>query len=146
MATLTLFRSHAPTMGYVFRSGRSVHFTEGKFATSNQDEIDELTKECQAGHPNYYIDDGQKTIDSEALDPMAIIRARIREEERAKLLAATNPARDLGETEQGKLEGIANSASILGLQVQSDAQGQAANPTVARTITPAAPTAKATKL
>jgi hypothetical protein len=43
----------------------------------------------------------------------------------------------MGTTDQNaKLQGIANSATIAGLQVQSEAQGQAANPTPAPEATP----------
>ena len=121
MSELTLFKSRAPTMGYVFKSGKSVHFMEGRYATSAKDEIDELTTECNNAHPNFYIDNNEKVVDSELVDPMAVLVARIRAEERAKLIAATNPGRDMGETDQsGKLEGIANSSTITGLQQASN--------------------------
>jgi hypothetical protein len=116
-------------MGYVFRSGKMIHFINGIYATESKSEIDELTTECENGHPNYYIDKNELAIDSETLDPIAALRAQIREEERIKLLAATNPDRDMGTTAQGKLEGISNSRSIHGLQVQSETQGTAAKVT-----------------
>jgi hypothetical protein len=138
---LTVFKSHAPTMGYVFRSGKSIHFMGGRYATAIKSEIDELTEECSSGQSNYYIDSGETTMDASALDPIASLRAKIREEERAILLAATNPGRDMGTTQNtGKLEGISNSNSIRGLQVDSESQGVAA-----RQINVAS-TAKATKL
>jgi hypothetical protein len=130
MSTLTLFKSKAPVMGYVFKSGKMIHFINGIYATESKSEIEELTTECENGHPNYYIDKNELAIDSETLDPIAALRAQIREEERIKLLAATNPDRDMGTTvNTGKLEGISNSRSIQGLQVQSEAQGTAAKVT-----------------
>ena len=118
MTTLTLFKSHSPAIGYVFRSGRTIHFVNGEFATSNKKEIEELTEECENGHPCFYIDATATTIDSETLDPLASLKAKIREEERAKLLAGEN--RDMGETKfSGKLEGIANSNTIRGLTADS---------------------------
>lgn len=134
MAELTVFKSQAPVMGYCFRNGKVIHFVNGIYATSSKEEIAELTTECENGHPNYYIDAEQTKIDSEMLDPMAALRARIREEERAKLIAATDPTRDMGTTAQGKLEGIANSHTIAGLQAHSEAQFAAAH------AAPAAPT------
>jgi hypothetical protein len=125
MTTLTVFKSHAPVMGYAFKDGTVIHFRNHMYTTTSPKEIAELTAECEAGHPNYYIDPEQKTIDSEQMDPLAVLTAKIREEERAKLLAATDPTRDMGATAQGKLEGIANSASIQGLQVQSGDQAKA---------------------
>ena len=132
MSELTVFKSRADIMGYAFKSGKIVHFINGIYATSAKVEIEELTAECEAGHPNYYIDENQKTIDSEALDPIAALRAQIREEERAKIMAAVgNPMRDMGETKQGRLEGIANSHSINGMQAASEAQAQAAQTPIA---------------
>jgi hypothetical protein len=147
MAELTVFKSRAPIMGYVFKTGKLIHFINGIYATSAKDEIEELTTECENGHPNYYIDENQKTIDSANLDPMAALRAQIREEERAKLLAATNVNRDMGSTtHSGKLEGIANSQSIAGAVVQSEAQGTALGQTVPSGSIKVAGGATATKL
>ena len=127
MALLTVFKSHAPVMGYVFRTGKLVHFVNHIYATSAEDEIEELTKECKNGHPNYYIDSEMTQVDSSALNPMEVLRAQIRAEERAALLAATNPNRDMGETNQsGKLEGIANSQTITGMAAATEAQATAA--------------------
>jgi hypothetical protein len=127
MAELTVFKSRAMTMGYAFKSGKVVHFLAGMYATAAKDEIEELTTECDNAHPNFYIDPAQKTIDSEMMDPVAVLRAKIREEERALILAAMgNPQRDMGTTPQGKLEGIANSHTINGMQASSEAQASAA--------------------
>lgn len=120
MTVMTIFKSRAATMGYVFRSGKSVHFLGGQYATTILSEIEELTQVCNDGHYNFYIDPECKTLDSELLDPLEALRAKIREEERAKLLAATDPSRDMGKTDASKLEGIANSSSIRGLQVSSN--------------------------
>ena len=126
MSELTVFKSRAPTMGYVFKTGKVVHFLGGIYATASKTEIEELTTECENAHPNFYIDPSQKTLDSEMLDPIAVLRATIRAEEVAKLAAMGNPLRDMGATSQGKLEGIANSHSINGLQAASEAQAAAA--------------------
>lgn len=146
MATLTLFKSRATAMGYVFRSGRTVHFVNGEFATSNKAEIEELTAECESGHPCYYIDADQTTVDSEAVDPMAGMKAKWKEEGRLEALKSI--ARDMGETAQGKLEGIANSATIRGLAVESGTSlapaPEQGTPAMTTPIVAAAPTAKAT--
>lgn len=127
MSELTLFKSRAPIMGYCFRSGKIVHFVNHMYTTTDEDEIKELTKECKAGHHNYYIDENQTTISSEQVNPMEALRESIRKEELAKLIAQ-NPNRDMGTTPQGgRLEGIANSASIRGMIVGSETQA-ALNP------------------
>jgi len=134
MSILTLFKSRASTMGYAFKSGKTVHFMGGQYATSSEVEIKELTEECNNGHPVFYIDQDQKTIDSEALDPMSALIAKIRAEERAKILAATDINRDMGTTDQNtKLLGISNSQSVAGLIAESESQAMAANPQLALT-------------
>lgn len=126
MSLAKLFKSHAPVMGHVFRSGKTIHFMNHIYTTTVQSEIDELTEEANSGHPNIYIDPEMTEIDPKMLDPMAVLVARIREEERAKLIAASNPLNDMGKTDQGgKLQGISNSDSVRGLQVSSDSQAAA---------------------
>jgi hypothetical protein len=124
MATSKVFKSKAPVLGYVFKSGKSVHFLNHIYLTNAKDEIEELTLEADNGHPNFYIDPEMTEIDPIMLDPMAVLRAKIREEERASLLAATNPNNDMGSTQEGKLEGISTSASVAGLMGHSDATSQ----------------------
>jgi hypothetical protein len=124
MSMMTIFKSRAASMGYVFKTGKSIHFTAGQYATESKVEIDELTAECEAGHPTFYIDPECKTLDSELLDPVAAMRAQIREEERAKLIASADPRRDMGETKQeAKLQGVGNSSTIRGLQADSSSMG-----------------------
>lgn len=106
-----IFKSRAPVMGYVFRTGANVHFVNHKFVTKIPSEIKEMTEECEAGHPNFYIDPNEFETDNVVIDPMEALRAQIREEERAKLLLQGD--RDFGKTAfSGRLEGIANSTSI----------------------------------
>lgn len=126
MATLKLFKSRAHTMGYSFPNGHTVHFVAGMYATANKYEIEELTKECEAGHPTFYIDPAETEVESEALDPMAGLKMKAIQDERESLAIATNPLRDMGSTEQGKLKGIANSRSIQGLQAATQVQAVAA--------------------
>ena len=125
MSELTLFKSRAGTMGYVFRNGKAVHFIGGVYATSAKDEIEELTKECENGHPNYFIDSNQKTIDSEMMDPMAVLRAQIKQEILDQM-KANDPSKDMGSYGTGKLEGIANSQTVNGAAAASESQAAAA--------------------
>jgi hypothetical protein len=145
MTEMTLFKSHAQVMGYAFKSGKVVHFMNGVYATNSKVEIEELTTECENGHPVYYIDPKQKTVDSEMLDPMAVLRAQIREEERIKLINATSIHRDMGSTDQNaKLTGIATSTTVAGLIVESESQGTV-NPSNARPAIQVAPATVAKK-
>ena len=142
-----IFKSRAQVMGYVFRSGANVHFVNHRFVTKVPSEIEEMTKECEAGHPNFYIDPDDFETDNVVTDPMEALRAQIREEERAKLLLQGD--RDLGKTEwNGKISGIANSTSIRSGAAESGS-GQATGAIASGSIKVAAPPssgATATKL
>ena len=117
---VNIFFSRAPTMGYVFRSGRVVHFMGGQFTTSVQSEIDELNEVCEEYGSNYYLNPDQLTVNPDELDPVAVMYAKMLAQARSVVADATNPARDMGTVEfTSKLEGIANSASIIGMAVDS---------------------------
>lgn len=122
---LKLFKSRPAIMGYVFRDGTNAHFIDHEYKTNRQSEIDELTEVCNEGGNTYYIDPEQTEISSIKVDPLAALTAKIREEERIKLLMEIQ--RDMGETvNTGKLEGIANSSSIRGASAASNTQTSAA--------------------
>lgn len=108
-------------MGYVFASGKTIHFIGGIYATESEVEIKELIECCKSGNPCFYIDAEQTTVDSEMLDPIAQLTAKIRAQVLAEIVAASDPTNDRGETKQGgKLEGIANSSTMQGLQANSN--------------------------
>jgi hypothetical protein len=126
MAIANLFKSRASVMGYVFRSGKGVHFLDHNYTTTSEAEIAELNEEVKNGHPDIYIDTDMVTVDTDQLSPMAVLRAKIAEEERAKIMAAIRAGNDMGSTQAGRLEGIATSASIVGLQADSTSVAPAA--------------------
>lgn len=105
-----LFKSRAPMMGYVFRSGKSAHFLDHCYATSKEDEIKELELLTKEVPDHFFRDSGQMTATTEKVDPLASLRARIAEEERTKILLEMS--RDMGSTEGGPLKGVANSSTI----------------------------------
>ena len=106
-----LFKSRAETMGYVFRSGTNVHFVNGRYLTTNPAEIAELEDVCSQGNPCFYDDPEEQEMNPKLVNPMEALRAKIREEERIKLLL--EQANDRGETKfSGRLEGVANSTTI----------------------------------
>ena len=142
-----IFKSRAHTMGYVFRSGANVHFVNHRLITKIPAEIAEMTAECEAGHPNFYIDPEDFETDNVVTDPHAALREQIRQEELVKLLASD---RDFGKTEwTGKISGIANSTSIRSGAAESGS-GMAQGAIAQGSIKVAAPTssggATATKL
>ena len=142
-----IFKSRAQIMGYVFRTGANVHFVNHRLVTKIPAEIAEMTAECEAGHPNFYIDPDEFETDNIVMDPHAALREQIRQEEIAKLMASD---RDFGKTEwTGKISGIANSTSIRS-GVAESGSGMAAGAIATGSIKIAAPTssggATATKL
>ena len=112
-------------MGYVFASGKTVYFIGGQYATESETEIKELTECCKAGNPCFYIDQDNTTIDSEALSPVAALTLQIRAQILAEIAAANSTGNDRGNTvSNGKLEGIATSANVLGLQGNSNSDAE----------------------
>ncbi len=143
MATLKVFFSKAPTTGYVFQSGRSVHFVNHRYTTDNNEEIAELEKECSYSESNYFIDQTQLEIDSSELDPIAVIKAKALAEARAEVAIATSLTRNMGTTDQtAKLTGIANSNNLGGANVASGTS----QPVATATAIKVGSTATATKL
>ena len=135
MATLKVFFSKTPTTGYVFCTGRAIHFVDHKYATAIESEIEELTKECQSSESNYFIDQSKLEIDSAELDPIAVIRARALAEARAEVAAATLITRDMGTTDQtAKLSGIANTQDITGASAASGTHEQSIGVPVTQAI------------
>lgn len=124
-----LFKSRIPSCQYAFKKGRLAIFRRGEYITDVQEEIDELTSEIASGHPTLYVDPKEVTVSPERDDPIASLRAKIALEERARILeemaAATNPGRDLGTSEQGKLN-AASTSDIAPTAANGDASARLA--------------------
>lgn len=71
-----LFKSHVPSIQYVFKNGKLAHFRDGRYATKVQSEIEELTQTCEEGHPTFFIDDKEAETTQEFLDPMDELRQK----------------------------------------------------------------------
>lgn len=108
-------------------NGKVAHFIVGpgqrfgRYITSNPVEIALLNKEIELRHPNIFVDANESELTPEMADPLTALRARIRAEilaeEQAKVAAATNPERNMGNSEQGKLNAQSTSdvaATALG--------------------------------
>lgn len=138
MSKVNLFKSRPQTIGYVFKSGKTIHFVNHQYTTTAPDEIAELTAECKANDAFFYVE-GDGMIDTTTLDPIAGLRKQIEVELMAKLAAQGNPLRDMGSTpQQLKVQGIANSQTINGMAAATQIQAEQA-----RVIIPAAPTPSA---
>lgn len=75
--SFSLFKCRVLSCKYFFKSGSVAYFTDGRYATKNPTEIEELTAEVEAGHPHIYIDDAERTSDTAMQDPMAALRAKL---------------------------------------------------------------------
>jgi len=85
----------------VFANGKPAIFVSGVYRTDIDWEIAELDKEVKSGHPHIYVDSAEATIESEMVDPMNALRAKIIAEFVASQEAATNPDNDMGKSTQG---------------------------------------------
>lgn len=103
MTILTVFRTHLASSQYVFKDGRVAHFIKrvaskpAEFLTDVESHIKELHEEITDGHPHIFTpeNEAEKTVDTE-YDPVAALRNKIRDEERAKLVAEMNVAPKIG--------------------------------------------------
>jgi hypothetical protein len=79
----------------------------GRYATSNPIEQQLLDNEIALDHPNIFIDPTERELTAEMADPVYFLTQRIRaqviQEMQEAMAKATNPDRDMGTSEQGKL-------------------------------------------
>jgi hypothetical protein len=101
MTIETLFKSNHSSIKYIFKDGAPAVFVYGKYSTSNKKYIEELQAECESGHPHIFIDQKEKTIDTDKIDPMAKLKERLRAEILDDMARQANPLNDFGTSEQG---------------------------------------------
>lgn len=88
---------------YADMNGRSISFVNGRYATKDPREIEELDEQIQRGFTDIVIDPREREIDQRASDPMFRLKEQLRKQILAEMAAATNPKRDMGDYEPGKL-------------------------------------------
>ena len=97
MTTLSVFKATIPSINFIFSNGKPAIFVSGVYRTEVDWEIKELQKEISSGHPHIYIDPQETTIESDMVDPMNALRAKIIAEYVAKEKAAAgDTSRDMG--------------------------------------------------
>jgi hypothetical protein len=100
------------------KSGKYIYFRDGKYATDEVDEIEELEAAIKAKHPHIFISKGEEQISAKKMnDPLA----EIKEKAIAEYLASQN--RDMGTSESKPLAGMATSASLQNLK-ESNSKGK----------------------
>lgn len=98
---LNIYKSHLASVNVIMPNGKVLHFVNGVYRTSFPDEVAFLNAEVAARHPHIWIDPMEETVDSELVDPMAMLRHTIEQEILAKYnIVAGDPNRDLGTTPQ----------------------------------------------
>ena len=125
MAILKVFKATLPSINYIFRNGKPAIFIQGKFATGVEAEITELEDEIYKGHPHIYVDKEEATVDSEMVDPIQALRAKIEAQIRAEMAAATDLSNDRGTTEPTVLK-PASSTDIMDAAAGGSGVGLAA--------------------
>lgn len=111
MATLRVFKSTIPSVNYIFGNGKPAIFVNGVFRTDIPGEIDALQNEIAQHHPHIYIDENEREIDSELIDPMNALRAKIIAQYVADQVAATSMTNDRGTSDQSGAK-PANTADV----------------------------------
>lgn len=105
--TKRLFKSPQRSWHYIFPDGTKATFINGEYITENENEIAHLESEIKKGHQTIFIDPKEKFVSPDRDDPIASLRKKIAAEQRelilAEMAAATSLQRDLGSSEQGKL-------------------------------------------
>lgn len=131
MSIKAIFKCKMPSCNYIFRDGTTGVFISGKLYTDNNAHISELKAEVgevgvnASKHPHIYVDPDECEIDSEMMDPIEVMKAKLRLEVRAEMAAATSKG-DMGSTDQsgGVLKGMVSTATLAeaqGVSNSSDA-------------------------
>ena len=100
MTTLTVFKSTIPSVNYIFSNGKSAMFINNVFRTDIPSEVSALEYEVAQHHPHIYIDAAERTIESEMIDPMNALRAKVIAEYLKSQEAAMLISNDRGNTLQ----------------------------------------------
>lgn len=76
--TSAVFKSSLLSCTFIFKSGKVASFINGRYITSDEQEIIEITKEIKSGHPHIYVD--QDELSTEVNEPIDALRAKFFEE------------------------------------------------------------------
>ena len=109
--TLHLFISRIPNSTFVFPDGTIAVFKAGQYATDVEAKIQWLNHEISEGHPFIYVDPEKVTVLQSDLDPEQALRKRIIAEYLAEQQAIAKGDKDMGTSEQGKLN-VAGSNAV----------------------------------
>ena len=94
MTTLHIYKSTIPNVNFSFGNGKPAIFQQGRYHTNVDWEIAALDYEIAQGHPHIYKDPAELKVESEMLDPMNALKAKMRAEILAEMQAASAQAND----------------------------------------------------
>lgn len=126
--TKRVFKSASSSMQMCSDVGTPIIFVRHRFITDNSEVIEYLEKQINKYKvPGLSIDAGEMYYDASIHDPIASLRNQMRKELMAEAVllaqqASGNPNRDLGTSEQGKLN-TANTTSIAAVAAGSGPRG-----------------------
>ena len=95
-----LFKTRMASCNYVFPNGKVAIFVNHMYFTDSPYEIEQLNKEIELGHKELHVDPNEITVSEDRSNPVAALRRRIAEEERAKIMAELAEGRDFGKSDQ----------------------------------------------
>lgn len=140
MAMKKVFKSVQPSIQYVFKNGKVAAFINYEYMTDLENEIEELNAEIGAvgfgksKQPHIYIDADKTEIDTDALDPIAVIKQQAIKEYLAAQAEAMKTSNDRGNT------GPANARAGM-VTTQTVAEMSAGSDSGAGTVTETKPAA-----
>ena len=108
----TAYYHTIPNSQYIFAGGGVAEFHGGRFLTDDPVHILEL--DAEVARRNQYITKGEKKLTGKDLDPVAEIRRKAVEEYIAAQKVASNPERNMGESEQAPLINSAANSKTVG--------------------------------
>lgn len=85
MATVTLFKNRFGAVNVSTPKGEVLKFAAGRFFTQDKAHEEYLKKLAEGNESGVYIDKNEPTVDTENLDPMAAIKAKMRAEIEAEI-------------------------------------------------------------
>lgn len=97
-----VFKSRVSSIKYIFKAGKEANFIAGLYYTSVDSEIAELNAEIEAGHPIFYKDEAELTVDTDNMNPLDIIKQKAVAEYIASQAAQSKDS-DKGSYEQGNV-------------------------------------------
>lgn len=99
---------------YVFKSGKVAEFHGGAYRTSIESEIKELNAEIAAGIGSIWLVPGQEVIDSDDLDPVAVLKRKIIAEYEAEKARSESNGTSTYDISRSKIAGT----NVAGTTVQ----------------------------